>query len=267
MAEYRPIKTKIWNDMWFLKLSTEERVVWFFLLTNSFVHISGLYELPKGLISGFTGITKDIDEILKKFENDGKVIYKDGWVFLRNYLKNQTKGINKKDNITKGIIAHLNENDFLIDMFNLRNEVSYKGLITPLGKVIKLESNKDESNKGFEESKNSSPTETIKPNKTTKKKKELTEEEKQLHKDVLELIDYFQKKYKDSMGKDLIITSWPRYIKQTKPFIKNLGLVRMKTLCDAYFIQFEDKFIKQNAWSLGIFLTDNIINSLNNKYS
>lgn len=107
----------------------------------------------------------------------------------------------------------------------------------------------------------------IEPDKKPKKKKETSPEEKQLHKDVVELIDCFQKLYKKSMGKELIMTSWARYIKQAKPFVKKLGLSRMKILCDAYFIQFEDKFIKQNAWSIGIFLTDNIINSLNNKYS
>lgn len=155
MAEYRPIKTKIWQDDWFLSLTPEQKAVWFFLLTNPHVHISGIYELPKTLVSPLVGSSK-VDEILQKFESEGKIVYKSGWIFIKNYLKNQTKQINKidsiKDNVVKSIIAYLTENPRIIKLFNLNNEDPYKPLLRPLkaptktlGESIKVLKSKDES--------------------------------------------------------------------------------------------------------------------------
>ena len=141
MAEYRPIKTKIWNDTWFLSLTPEEKSVWFFLLTNQNVHISGIYELPISLISPLVGSSKG-EEILTKFEDDGKIVYKNGFIFIKNYLKNQTQQINKigsvKDNVTKSILAYLSENKQLISLFNLQDEAPYKPLVRPLPKGLKI---------------------------------------------------------------------------------------------------------------------------------
>ncbi len=103
--------------------------------------------------------------------------------------------------------------------------------------------------------------------KDTKKKKTTSEEDSRLHKESVDLIDYWKEKWQTGVGKEPSVTSWGRYIKQAKPLIKQLGLERMKTLCDAYFITFDDKFIKENNWSLNIFLTDAIINKLNSKYN
>jgi hypothetical protein len=141
MSEYRPVKTKMWHDNWFLSLSPEEKLLWSFLLTNEYTHISGIYELPKLLISPLTGIIEPL-KILEKFQNDGKIIYKNEWIFLKNYLNLNSKQISKKDNITKSIIAYLSENSFLISLFELEKETPYKPLIRPL---CKEESNKDES--------------------------------------------------------------------------------------------------------------------------
>ncbi len=146
MADYRPIKIKMWHDNWFLSLTPEERLLWVFILTNEYVHISGIYELPEALISPLTGILNP-SSILKKFEADQKVVIKNGFIFIRQYLKNQTKQINKKDNITKSIITYLAENTHFIEWFNLQNEAPYKPLITPL--VAPSESSKEESSKGL----------------------------------------------------------------------------------------------------------------------
>lgn len=130
MAKYRPVMIKIWNDSWFLSLTDQEKVFWFFLLTNPYFHISGIYELPKPLISPFQGGV----EILTKFEKDGKVVYKEGWILIKNYLKNQAEQLQKKDNIYKSISSYLSENTQLVEMFDLINEDPYKTLIRPLGK-------------------------------------------------------------------------------------------------------------------------------------
>ena len=150
MAEYRPIRNKIWHDEWFLSLLPAEKLFWLFLLTNEYVHISGIYELPKTLISPLTGIV-EWQSIVDKFIKDGKIEYKEGFVYIRNYFKNQTKQINKKDNIIKAISAYLAENPRLVELFNLKYKAPYKTLISPLPdppESIKEESNKEESIKG-----------------------------------------------------------------------------------------------------------------------
>lgn len=121
--------------------------------------------------------------------------------------------------------------------------------------------------KGYDEANLVPPSSPPVSVKDTKKKKVVSEENKRLHEETKVLIDYWKKKWQEGVGKEPTITSWGRYIKQAKPLIKQLGLERLKTLCDAYFITFDDKFIKENNWSLNIFLTDAIINKLNSKYN
>jgi len=128
MADYRPIKTDVWRDGWFSTLTPEERLVWIFLLTNEHVHISGIYELPRGLVAPYSGVDNALD-ILKRFEERGKIEMKEGWIFIVNYLKNQTKQINKKDNIVKSILTYFSENPGLISLFSLHSREPYKELL------------------------------------------------------------------------------------------------------------------------------------------
>lgn len=151
MAEYRPIKTKIWQDAWFRGLSPEEKVVWLFILTNDLVHISGIYELPLELIGVFTGV-ENYQIIVDKFVDNGKIEYRDGYIFLKNYLKHQTKQIKAQDNITKSIINYLKDNPKLAIIFNLKKQAPYKPLVSPLGKEesIKEESIKSAAPKNYQ---------------------------------------------------------------------------------------------------------------------
>ena len=130
MSEYRPIKTKIWHDNWFLTLNQEEKLFWIFLLTNEYVHISGLYELPEPLISPLTGI-KDYDKLLNKFVKSNKILYQDGWIYIINYYKNQSKQINKKDNTYKARENYFKENKPILDKLGISNEAPYKPLKAP----------------------------------------------------------------------------------------------------------------------------------------
>jgi hypothetical protein len=100
-----------------------------------------------------------------------------------------------------------------------------------------------------------------------KKRKKVSEEDSHLHKESQELIDYWKAKWQEGIGKEPSVTSWGRYIKQSKPLLKQFGLIRMKSLCDLYFSTFDDKFIESSNWSLNIFLMDSIINKLNSQLS
>lgn len=133
MAEYRPIKTKIWKDEWFRGLSSDEKIVWLFLITNDYVHISGIYEMPIEIIGVMTGV-KNCGKVVDKLRQENKIDVKEGFVFIKNYLKHQTNQINHRDNISKSIVKYFKENPKLAKIFNLEEEAPYKPLISPLGK-------------------------------------------------------------------------------------------------------------------------------------
>lgn len=130
MAEYKQIKIRIWQDNWFLSLSPEEKLLWIYLLTNQNSHISGLYELPKPLISPLTGI-KDWNKILLKFVKDGKIYYKNSWIFINNYQKHQPISDNVKDNVNKSIKKYLEENKEILTNIK-KNQKPLKAPCEPL---------------------------------------------------------------------------------------------------------------------------------------
>lgn len=84
------INTKIWEDNWFNQLDPIEKLFFIYLLTNPMTNISGVYELSKGTIGRSTGLeTRVVNEIFDRFEKSGKVIYRDGWVVIANFIKHQ----------------------------------------------------------------------------------------------------------------------------------------------------------------------------------
>lgn len=88
MANYRQIHTQIWKDNWFLDLKTNEKLLFIYLFSNNSTSLSGLYELHKRMISFETGLKpKEIDAILARFEQDGKIFYREGVVWIVNMAK------------------------------------------------------------------------------------------------------------------------------------------------------------------------------------
>ena len=90
-----------------------------------------------------------------------------------------------------------------------------------------------------------------------------TKEREEVHRQAVQLLDYFKKQYvpKISGGDKPIMGNYGRWIKQSKSFLKDLGLKRMKELVDLYFDK-DDKFLKENVWSINCFLTSHMINKL-----
>lgn len=90
MAKQRYINTHFWDDGYIRNLSATEKLMFLYLLTNSLTTIAGAYEVGLDRIEFDTKIPKDdAAKILKKFEADKKVAYRDGWVFIANFIKNQ----------------------------------------------------------------------------------------------------------------------------------------------------------------------------------
>ncbi len=87
--ENKTIKTKIWRDPFFFKLSFKEKVVFLFLITNEYIKLTGIYEMPDEMICFFCKISpSELKEMKRKFEEANKIFFKDNWVYLANFGKN-----------------------------------------------------------------------------------------------------------------------------------------------------------------------------------
>lgn len=90
MAKQRSINTKFWDDSYILKLDPTEKLLFLYFLSNPLTNISGIYEISPRRIAFDTGIDSEmIENIIKRFERDGKVIYRENWLCLVNFIKNQ----------------------------------------------------------------------------------------------------------------------------------------------------------------------------------
>ena len=116
MAKQRMISTRFWSDSFIVNLDIIERYVFLYLLTNEHTNMCGIYELPARVMSRETGIDeKELDRLLEnRFQE--KVFYVDGWVYIKNFSKNQSSNTNMKkgaerelEEVPKNIIAKIKE--------------------------------------------------------------------------------------------------------------------------------------------------------------
>ncbi len=104
MAKQRYVNTRFWDDDFVIDLDPIEKLLFLYILTNPLTEIAGAYEITLKRMAFDTGIDKDmIQKILKRFEDAGKVVYKDGWLLVVNFTKHQST--NPK--IEKGIETYL----------------------------------------------------------------------------------------------------------------------------------------------------------------
>ena len=90
MSKQRLIDTRFWDDSYVLTLDPSEKLVFLYLLTNPLTAICGVYEVALRRIAFDTGFDADtVTRILGRLERDGRCVYRDGWVALRNWLKYQ----------------------------------------------------------------------------------------------------------------------------------------------------------------------------------
>lgn len=83
------VDTKFWSDSFIAnQLNPLDRYLFLYFLTNDKTNILGIYELPIKIIATETGIEKEmLVKMLPRLK--GRVYYKDGWVYLKNFLKYQ----------------------------------------------------------------------------------------------------------------------------------------------------------------------------------
>lgn len=90
MAKERLVNTRFWRDSYVLDLAPDERLLFLWALTNPATELCGAYEAALPIIELETGISRErIVEMMAKFEAAGKMLFRDGWVVVRNYAKHQ----------------------------------------------------------------------------------------------------------------------------------------------------------------------------------
>ena len=90
----RIIYTKFWEDDYIGTLSPIEKILFFYLLTNSRIGLGNVYECADRVICFETGISeKELKDIKKRFEKDMRFLFDDGYIYVVNCKKyNQYKG-------------------------------------------------------------------------------------------------------------------------------------------------------------------------------
>ena len=92
MSKSRVINTRFWDDNYTSNLDPIEKLMFLYFLTNTSTNISGIYEIPIKKIANETGIDKEmVLKIIDRFTKDKKIFYHEGWVCVRNFIKNQNQ--------------------------------------------------------------------------------------------------------------------------------------------------------------------------------
>ena len=91
MSKYRQIDTKFWSDNFIVDLDPLDRYLFLYFLTNEHNNIAGIYELPLRTMAFETGLEVEMLKMMVK-RLEGKIVYFEGWVFLKNFIKHQNIG-------------------------------------------------------------------------------------------------------------------------------------------------------------------------------
>lgn len=137
MSKQRMIDTKFWDDNYSSNLDPIEKLLFLYFLTNTSTNISGIYEIPLKKIAVETGIEKEmVMKILDRFTKDQKVFYYNGWLCLKNFIKNQNQRSPKVQIGIKNEMAFIPK-----DIFNKFKDLGYG--IDTLSHLIKSNSIKE----------------------------------------------------------------------------------------------------------------------------
>jgi hypothetical protein len=132
----RQIKTDIIEDEWYVSLQSDEKLFFLHLLISPRNELSGLFYYPdRNILIDNPDLTKErLIIIKKKFEKENKVFFKDGWVFLVNFIKNNHFN-NKKHK--KGVAKQLS--DLQTRSWDVYEYFVKKGLMIPMIEYFGIE--------------------------------------------------------------------------------------------------------------------------------
>lgn len=92
MSKQRMIDTKFWDDNYTSNLDPIEKLLFLYCLSNTHTNICGIYEIPLKSIASDTWIDKNmVLKILDRFERDRKILFRDWWLVIFNFIKYQNQ--------------------------------------------------------------------------------------------------------------------------------------------------------------------------------
>jgi hypothetical protein len=139
-TKLRSINTKFWDDSYVIDLVPNEKLLFLYLLTNPLTNLAGVYEITFKKISFDTGLElKDIKEVFSKFEKDKKIIYSNGFIIIKNFLKNQSCNDTMLKNVEKTVNQlPSNIKKFYIDF--VKPSIAYHSLSISCDNLREIES-------------------------------------------------------------------------------------------------------------------------------
>jgi hypothetical protein len=85
---YHLIHTQMWKDDWFLGLEPDEKLLFVYLFSNESIRMCGMYPLSLRATAFETNIGQErVEQILSRFESDGKVHHHNGWVWVMKFIQ------------------------------------------------------------------------------------------------------------------------------------------------------------------------------------
>jgi hypothetical protein len=92
MAKFRYVNTHFWDDGYVRKMLPSEKLLFLYLITNPCTTIAGTYEITMDRIKFDTGMDdKRLKDAIDRLTVAGKITYKDDWILVHNFIKNQSK--------------------------------------------------------------------------------------------------------------------------------------------------------------------------------
>ncbi len=155
MSKLRSVSTAFWSDPFVEELTSNQKLLFLYLVTNEKTNMLGIYESSIKKMSFETGIKKDeIEKTLKEFEKVNKVKYINNFVLLVNYMKHQNFNTNMKKSaidIYNSLPKELKSKDLVISKANPLE--GFESLLNHYGMVSKREVEVEYETEGKEESK------------------------------------------------------------------------------------------------------------------
>ena len=263
MSTQRYIDTSFWDDTWVQELDPSEKLLYIYLLTNPLTNIAGIMELTVKRICFDTGFNPDtVTHILRKFEEAKKVFKKDNYIIIRNFPKHQQL---KSENVIKGIAAILSKlpDDLLCYLEEIDYQFDIKGTFDTLGIPYTYPSNYLNLNSDLNSDLKSEEKKVFKTKKQPLKYREPENDFERVEKTYLKLWDSLYANKKVVTPEPLITSStWKKIRALEKGLFENQ--ITVNTIQEAILKAEFDPFVQNNAYSLCVILSGNVLNRLIN---
>jgi hypothetical protein len=102
-AKVRQVNTFFWDDPYIEDLCSNGKLLFLYLITTPLTNIAGSFEITLAKMTHHTGVERsEIENLLKRFETDGKFVYREKWMLAVNAIEHQNVDNSK---IRQGIIT------------------------------------------------------------------------------------------------------------------------------------------------------------------